>query len=75
MGVTVGDETIIGAGSVVTKDVPTRSVVAGNPAKVLMGLDEWLAERCADPAVIRDVEVPSIPVSDEAHARSRAAFE
>lgn len=32
-GITVGDGAVIGAGSVVTKDVPTKHVVAGNPAK------------------------------------------
>jgi len=37
-GVTVGEEAIVGAGSVVTKDVPARSVVAGNPAKVIRNL-------------------------------------
>jgi maltose O-acetyltransferase len=31
-GVTIGDRSIIGAGSVVTKDVPADSVYAGNPA-------------------------------------------
>jgi len=34
-GVTVGEKAIIGAGSVVTKDVPAHAIVAGNPAKVL----------------------------------------
>ena len=34
-GVRVGDHCVIAAGSVVTQDVPSRSVVAGNPAKVL----------------------------------------
>jgi UDP-2-acetamido-3-amino-2,3-dideoxy-glucuronate N-acetyltransferase len=34
-GVTIGEESIIGAGSVVTNDVPDRAVVAGNPAKLL----------------------------------------
>lgn len=34
-GVTIGDNCVIGAGSVVTKDVPARSIVAGNPAKVI----------------------------------------
>lgn len=34
-GVTIGDRAVIGAGAVVTKDVPSRSVAAGNPARVL----------------------------------------
>nr|WP_267363948.1 sugar O-acetyltransferase [Ruegeria sp. NA] len=34
-GVTIGDYATIGAGSVVTKDVPARETVAGNPAKRL----------------------------------------
>ncbi|MDR1690845.1 MAG: sugar O-acetyltransferase [Candidatus Methanoplasma sp.] len=34
-GVTVGARSIVGAGSVVTKDVPPDTVVAGNPARVL----------------------------------------
>ncbi|OGR40281.1 MAG: acetyltransferase [Desulfovibrionales bacterium GWA2_65_9] len=38
-GVTVGEEAIVGAGSVVTHDVPARAVVAGNPARVLRLLD------------------------------------
>lgn len=37
-GVTIGDGCTIGAGSVVTRDVPPRSVVAGNPARVIKSL-------------------------------------
>ena len=36
--ITIGNNVIIGAGSVVTKDVPDNSVVAGNPAKVIRQL-------------------------------------
>ncbi len=34
-GVTIGDDCVIGAGSVVTKDVPSRSIAAGNPARII----------------------------------------
>lgn len=34
-GVTVGDHCVIAAGTVVTQDIPARSVVAGNPGKIL----------------------------------------
>lgn len=39
-GITVGERAIVGAGSVVTKDVPKNAVVAGNPAKVLRYLPD-----------------------------------
>lgn len=37
-GVTVGEDAVVGAGSVVTKDVPPGSIVAGNPAKIIREL-------------------------------------
>lgn len=37
-GVTIGDNVVIGAGSVVTRDIPANSVAAGNPARVLRQL-------------------------------------
>jgi acetyltransferase-like isoleucine patch superfamily enzyme len=37
---TIGESAIVGAGSVVTKDVPPRSIVVGNPARVLRYIDD-----------------------------------
>ena len=39
--VKIGSNSIIGSGSVVTKDIPPNSIVAGNPAKVISNLDEY----------------------------------
>lgn len=44
-GVTIGDDSIIGAGSVVTHDIPSGVIAAGNPCKVLRTItpqDKWL---------------------------------
>lgn len=38
-GITIGAHAMVGAGSVVVRDVPAHSVVAGNPARVLRKLD------------------------------------
>jgi acetyltransferase-like isoleucine patch superfamily enzyme len=38
-GVTIGEKAMIAAGSVVTKDVPQKTLVAGNPAKVVKKID------------------------------------
>ena len=41
-GVRIGKKAIVGAGSVVTKDVPENAVVAGNPAKIIKYADQIL---------------------------------
>jgi acetyltransferase-like isoleucine patch superfamily enzyme len=38
--ITIGEDSLIGAGSVVTRDVPSRSVVCGNPARVIKKIDD-----------------------------------
>jgi len=39
-GVTIGEYAIVGAGSVVTRDVPPHAIVAGNPARTLRNLNK-----------------------------------
>lgn len=39
-GITIGEKALIGAGSVVTKDVPAHAVVIGNPAKIVRYLND-----------------------------------
>ena len=38
--ITIGEDALVGAGSVVVGDVPPRAVVAGNPARVMKSIDE-----------------------------------
>jgi acetyltransferase-like isoleucine patch superfamily enzyme len=44
-GATIGDNCIIGYGSVVTKDIPSNSVAVGIPAKVVCTIDEYYEKR------------------------------
>jgi len=46
-GVVIGENSLVGAGSVVTKNVPAGVVVAGNPAKVIASVDEIDRKRLA----------------------------
>ena len=39
-GVTIGENALVGAGSIVTKDVPSNAVVAGNPARIIRYKDK-----------------------------------
>ena len=41
-GVTIGDYAVIGAGSIVTHDVPARTVAVGVPAKEICSVDEYI---------------------------------
>lgn len=58
-GVTIGKNSVIGAGSVVTKDIPTNVVAAGNPCRVLREIDErdkqyYFKNRKIDPADLEE---------------------
>lgn len=43
-GVTIGDNTIIGAGSIVTHNIPENTVAAGNPARVICTLEDYVTK-------------------------------
>jgi len=43
--VTVGENAIVGAGSIITKDVPPKPIVAGNPARIMRQIDGKAATR------------------------------
>jgi len=47
-GITIGDNAIIGAGSVVTKDVPANMIAAGNPARVIKLIYERYERKIAE---------------------------
>lgn len=58
-GVTIGDNVVIGAGSVVTKDIPDNVVAVGNPCRVLRQIGEhdreyYFKDRKIDPALLAD---------------------
>ena len=55
-GVTIGDDTVIGAGSVVTKDIPSGVVAVGNPCKVMREVGQhdreyYFRDRKIDPEI------------------------
>lgn len=47
-GVTIGPNSVVGAGSVVTKDVPPNTVVAGNPARKIKTVEEYAEKSLAE---------------------------
>lgn len=46
-GITIGDDSIIGAGSVVASDIPSESVAAGCPCEVVCSIEEYRSRRVA----------------------------
>lgn len=47
-GVTIGNNVVIGSGSVVTKDIPDDSVAVGNPCRVIRAITEEDKKTCFD---------------------------
>lgn len=60
-GVTIGDNTVIGAGSVVTKDIPPNVVAVGNPCRVLREINErdkeyYFKDRKIDAELLKSIK-------------------
>lgn len=58
-GITIGDNSVIGAGSVVTKDIPANVVAVGNPCRVLREINErdreyYFKDRKIDPRIFEE---------------------
>jgi dTDP-4-amino-4,6-dideoxygalactose transaminase/acetyltransferase-like isoleucine patch superfamily enzyme len=77
--VRIGENAIVGAGSVVTKDVPDNAVVAGNPAKILRFIKERAEVKLQDNIPFLDLVTPHLELEQELvsafrHGLHTAAF-
>ena len=62
-GVTIGENSIIGAGTVVTRDIPANCIAVGNPARVIKNLD---------PTTPRALEAAGVGVIPHGHTGEEA---
>jgi len=51
-GVRIGNDVVIGAGSVVSQDIPDNVVACGNPARALSATDEWIDQKRREMATV-----------------------
>jgi dTDP-4-amino-4,6-dideoxygalactose transaminase/acetyltransferase-like isoleucine patch superfamily enzyme len=63
--ISVGENAIVGAGSVVTKDVPSDAIVAGNPARVLRFLEPPVQTPEPEPVPFLDLVTPHLELENE----------
>lgn len=62
---TIGENAIVGAGSVVTRDVPADAIVAGNPARILRFVEAPVPIRDAAPVPFLDLVTPHLELERE----------
>ena len=63
--ITIGENAIVGAGSMITKDVPANAVVAGNPARVLRYVDAAGEKSDSGPIPFLDLVTPHVELENE----------
>ncbi len=63
--ITVGENAMVGAGSVVTRDVPANAIVAGNPAKVLRLVEKPIGTEQPQPIPFLDLVTPHLELEQE----------
>lgn len=75
-GVEIGEGSIVGANAVVSRNVPAGSIVAGNPARVVGSVNEWLARKRGNGELVAWFGgiVPDDSDVDEARSRVAAKF-
>ena len=61
-GVTIGNDVIIGAGAVIAKDIPSDSVVVGNPARVIGSVTDYIEK---NKAMMNDSNVWNVHYSEK----------
>ncbi|WP_327006780.1 sugar O-acetyltransferase [Dactylosporangium sp. NBC_01737] len=59
-GVTIGADTVVGAGSVVVRDLPAGVLAVGNPARIVRHLDPQATVRSVDPQTIAQHDEPRV---------------
>ncbi len=64
-GLTIGENAMVGAGSVVTKDVPANTVVAGNPARIVRVLEKAAVNASPAPIPFLDLVASNCELEDE----------
>lgn len=72
-GVEIGPRTIVGASSVVSRSLPAETVCAGNPARVICSLDEYLKKHQEKAALGTQFTYTSGPLSGEEQAAMLSA--
>ena len=63
--ISIGENAIVGAGSVVTKDVPRNAIVAGNPARILRFIEPLKKSLAPEPVPFLDLVTPHLELETE----------